>query len=303
MSFWKGKQVFNRLEIAPGGTFYGPAQIGLGSTYYVDGGSTGPGHNNYDGKTIKTPKATITAALALCTSGYRDTIYVLNYGSAGRALETWPIVVSKDMVHIVGIGTKADKWATVTATGSNLGAFSVTGHRCEITGLEIGATAAGSGAAITVSGAAWGCYIHDCWFGVADGAGTVGVYVASGQDAPYLRVEDCEFGDQLLGAGILIAGNATKGTIANNIFLKCPTLAISVTGSAVGLRILNNKIYSASDSSGYGISLAAGTSGCLIDGNHVASQKAATTANNQILDASSSNAWGNNYSGIVADLP
>lgn len=304
MPYFRGTNKFKNLEIVQDGYLKGIDGVpGKGKVYYVNGGSDGPTNNNYDGLSPMTPKQTLTAAIALCTDNYNDSIYVLNYGSNARASETWPIVVDKAQIHIIGIGHKANKWATVTATGSNKSAFSIEAHRVEIAGLEIGGTGAGSGAGVVITNAMWGCYIHDCWFGVADGAGTDGVKVASGADAPYLRVEDCEFGSALLGAGILIAGNATRGTIANNVFIKCPTVAISVTGSAVGLRILNNHIYLASDSAGYGISLPAGSSACFVDGNVVASQKTATTANNNLQDASSSNAWGLNYSGIVADLP
>lgn len=275
----------------------------IGNVFYVNGGSDGPTDNNYDGLTAATPKQTLTAALALCTSNANDIIYVLNYGSNARAAETWPIVVSKDQVHIIGIGHKANKWATVTATGSNKTAFSITGQRVEIAGLEIGGTAAGSGAGIQITDGMWGTYIHDCWFGVADGAGTNGVYVAAGADAPYLRVEHCEFGKALLGSGVLIAGNATRGTITNNLFLQNPVCAISVTGSAVGLKILDNKIQMLDDTTGHGVNLAAGTSVCYIDGNHAASKKAAATADYAWIDASTDNMWGLNYSGIVADLP
>ncbi len=194
--------VYRKLKFFDGAVIEGLTPVpGVGKTYYVNGGSDGPTHNNNDGLTAATPKQTLTAALALCTSNYNDTIYVLNYGSNARAAETWPIVVNKDQVHIIGVGHKGNKWATVTATGTNKDAFSVTGSRVEIAGLEIGGTAAGSGCGVAVGSVAgiWGCYVHDCWFGVADGAGTDGVKVANTYDAPYLRIEDCEFGSALLG--------------------------------------------------------------------------------------------------------
>lgn len=296
--------VYRKLKFFSGAVVAGLGEVpGRGSTYYVNGGSDGPTNNNQDGETAITPKQTITAALALCTDNYNDTIYVLNYGSNARASETWPIVVNKAQVHIIGVGTRANKWATVTATGADLDAFSIEAQRVEIAGLEIGGTAAGTGAGIILTNGMWGCYIHDCWFGVADGVGAVGIEVPSGVDAPYLRIEDCEFGNGLTAGGILIANNATKGTIANNVFSDVTDVAISVTGSAVGLRILNNFIDMDADTDGHGIALAAGTSDCLVFGNQVASAKSATTADRGLKDGSSNNSWGNNYSGIVADLP
>jgi hypothetical protein len=309
--YWRGWNRFKHLEIVPGGSIQGlegHTGMGGGKVFYVNGGSDGNTDNNGDGLTPDTAKQTMKAALALCTSGDDDTIFVLNYGSNARAVEEFPILVTKDMVHIIGAGggaNPASKWATINplTTDTNESAFLISGQRCEIAGLEIGGDADGTGCGIQIANGVWGTWIHDCWFGIADCAGTNGIYVASGADAPFLRIEKCEFGNQLLGSGILIAGNATKGMIRNNCFYKCPVRAISVTGSAVGIKILNNQIHTASDSSGYGISLAAGTSDCFADGNVVASQKGATSANNQILDASSSNAWGNNFSGIVGDLP
>lgn len=307
-TYWRGTQKFKNIEIIGGGSvkgLYGYPESG-GKVFYVNGGSDGNLDDSGDGLTVATSKCTITAALALCTANKNDVVYVLNYGSHGRGHETFPIEVTVDQVHIIGVGHKANKWATVTADttdGANSDAFHVTGSRVEIAGLEIGGAAAGTGAGVVIESDAWGCYIHDCWFGVADGAGTNGVVVPSGHDAPYLRIEDCEFGAALLGAAIKIAGNATRGTIANNWSLMNPVCFLSVTGSAVGLRIIGNRIQMDADTTTHGINLPAGSSACFIDGNSAASQKSATTANYAWIDASSSNMWGNNYSGIVADLP
>ena len=99
----------------------------IGNIYYLDGGSTGPADNDEDGLTRATPKGSLTAALALCASGNNDVIIVLNYGSAGRGLETsFPVVVSKDMVHIVGMGNPGQKWCTMkVAAGLRVNSGSV----------------------------------------------------------------------------------------------------------------------------------------------------------------------------------
>lgn len=313
--FWRGIHKFKHLEILPGGSIrgvLGAMGTGGGRVFYVNGGSDGPTDNSYDGLSPSTPKRTIKAGLDLCTTGQDDTVIILNYGGNARAVEDFPIAVSIDMVHIIGAGggaNPASKWATVNplTTDTNESAFLVTGHRCEIAGLEIGGDADGTGAGIIVgvSGGAspWGTWIHDCWFGMADCAGTNGVKVPSGADAPYLRVEHCEFGGALLGSGIVIAGNATRGEILNNRFYLIPAAVIDVTGSAVGIKIIDNLIQMDGDTNDHGIKLAAGTSACFITGNVAASQKTATTADNAWTDASSSNMWGLNYSGIVADLP
>lgn len=306
-TYWRGTQKFKNIEIIDGGSvkgLYGYPESG-GKVFYVNGGSDGNIDDSGDGLTVATSKCTIAAALALCTANKNDVIYVLNYGGHGRGHESFPIEVAVDQVHIIGVGHKANKWATVTADatdGANSDAFHVTGSRVEIAGLEIGGTAAGSGSGIVIESDAWGCYIHDCWFGIADGVGAKGVTVPSGHDAPFLRIEDCEFGAGLTTGAITIAGNATRGTIANNLFTLCP-YAILVSGSAVGIRILNNSIYMDGNTAADGISLAAGTSACWADGNHAGYAKGDPTANYAFVDASSSNGWGINYSGITADNP
>lgn len=278
----------------------------VGCIYYVNGGSDGPTDNYDNGTTLHSPKQTITAALAKCVSGHDDYIFIINYGGNARAAETWPIACTKDRVHFIGVTAHAgSKWATVTATGSNKSAFEITGARCEIANLEIGGTAAGSGAGILVGNVAgvWGLYVHDCWFGVADGAGTDGIRVGSTFDAPYLCVEKCEFGNALLGTGILITGVATRGRIVNNVFV-APPVCINVAGSAVGIRIMSNKLVMGSDAAGKGISLSAGTTGCFITDNQGCFGDAASS-NNPFLEGAGSDAnhWGINYKEITATLP
>lgn len=278
--------------------------VKVGNVYYVDGGSTGPADNYGSGTTPADPKQTITAALAKCVSGHNDYIFVLNYGSNGRAAETWPVAITKDMVHVIGLSANnASKWATVTATGTNKDAFSVTGARCEIAQLEIGGTSSGSGCGIAVGNLAgvWGLYVHDCWFGVADGAGTNGIVVGATFDAPYLTVEDCVFGNGLTGTAILLTGVATKMQIKRNQFRTC-TLGINVAGSSVGGCITDNKFQLDADTNGDAITLAAGTSLIWLDGNSAHYGKAAMS-NKPYTDGSSTNSWGINYKNIVPALP
>jgi hypothetical protein len=276
----------------------------VGNIYYVNGGSDGPVDNYGSGTSPGDPKQTITAALAKCVSGQGDYIFVCNYGGNARAVETWPIAMTKDQVHLMGLhATHGSKWATVTATGTNANAITVTGARCEIANLEIGGTAAGSGCAIAVGNLAgvWGLYVHDCWFGVADGAGTNGILVGSTFDAPYLTVENCVFGNGLLGTAILFNGVATKFNVSNNLFLSC-TLGINVAGSCVGGKIINNQFCLDADTNGDAITLAAGSSLIWCNGN-VAHYGKSAMSNKPYTDGSSTNTWGMNYKDIVPALP
>ena len=278
--------------------------VKIGNIYYVNGGSDGPTDNYGNGTTPSDPKRTLTAAVGKCVTGHNDYIFVLNYGSNARAVETWPVAISKDMVHVIGLSANpASKWAVVTATGTNANAFTVTGQRCEIAQLEIGGTATGSGCGIAVGNVAgvWGLYVHDCWFGVADGAGTNGILVGSTFDAPYLTVENCVFGNGLTGTAILLTGVATKFQFKNNEF-RSNTLCISVAGSCVGGSITGNKFQLDADTNGDAITLAAGTSLIWIDGNSAHYGKTAM-ANKPYTDGSTTNTWGINYKGITPALP
>ncbi|MDP1614524.1 MAG: hypothetical protein Q8L68_01870, partial [Methylococcales bacterium] len=97
--------------------------------------------------------------------------------------------------------------------------------------------------------------------------------------------------------GIIIA--ATSGAIVSNRFLRCPGAAMQVAGDKV--QILDNQVCMDADTANHGIYVT--TTNGYIDNNHVASQKTATTADHGLVDAGTNNAWGINYSGIVADLP
>jgi len=273
--------------------------LGMGNVYYVNGGSDGPTNDAGSGLTKDSPKQTITAALALCTTGNDDYIVVLNYGSNGRASETWPIAVTKDQVHIIGArATRGSKWATVKPSASGTpNAFTVTGQRCEFANLEIGGYSTGSG--IEISNGVWGTTIHDCWFGyTSDTAGTNGIYVASGADAPFLTVYDCIFGESLTADGIKIAGNATRGQLGlkghGNLFKNIVGIAINCSGSVVGLEILDNRFQMAADTAGDAITLSAGSSDCYIDGNDCACTEAAKTTKYYVDAATNANDWGGN---------
>ena len=294
------KGVATLRDLADGTEVYGDP--GMGNEYYVNGGSDGPTGATGQG-TKESPFQTIKEALAKCTSGNDDYVYVLNYGSNGRAAETWPIAVTKDQVHINGLrATMGSKWSTVkpAATGTP-NAFTITGQRCEIANLEIGGYSTGSG--IEIGDAVWGTTIHDCWFGyTGDTAGTHGIYVASGADAPYLCVYDCRFGSSLTGDGIRIAGNATRGFINKNIFRDIAGIAINVSGSAVGGEIVDNRFQMLADTAGDAITMSAGSSGWYIGGNRAGYSKAAVTTE-YYVDGGTANDWDDNYESGALQYP
>jgi hypothetical protein len=302
--YWKGLHTFQHLEVIAGGSVRGLFDYPGGKTFYVNGGSDGPTTNAYNGKSPQEPKQTVKAALALCTTGKNDTIIVINYGGNARAVEDWPIVVSKEMIHIIGVGTKASKWATITATGAGLSAISWTGGRGEICGVELGGVSTGAGLEAGTLAGSWALFCHDCWFGIADGVGANGIKVPATFDAPYLRVEDCEFGAGLTAAAILLTGVSTRGSIGSvnhgNLFQKC-VAAIDVDGSTQFTRFINNSIFLDADTAGDAIALPAGSANCYIDGNRAFMINASPTTKTPFTDAGSGNCWGINPIGILAN--
>ena len=286
----------------------------IGNIYYLDGGSTGPADNDEDGLTRATPKGSLTAALALCTSGNNDVIIVLNYGSAGRGLETsFPVTVSKDMVHIVGVGTPAQKWCTMKVAAGDAAdtanpAIYFTGNRCSIHNMEIGGgdTSCGLKAgSLNAAANGWGLWVNDCWFGVTgDTVGRDGIGVIATHDCPYLTVTNCRFGGSLTRDGIRINGNATRGSIGlpgkGNWFARLSGgVAINAT-APTALSMHDNVVALAANSKGAAITTA-GTGGT-INGNK-ANYGVTAMANDVHLDTGA-NDWILNYKGgITASMP
>ena len=289
--------------------------VGAGLVVYVNGGSEGPTDNAYDGLTPSTPKQTITAALALCTSNNNDYVVILNYGANGRAQETWPIDVNKTLVHIVGVGTVGQKWPVVRVAAPGAGdtanpAFSVTAGRVEIANLEIGGGDTAGGIHPTNAGGVWGLTVHDCFFGVTgDSTGQDGIRVPAGSAAPYLTVYGCRFGHYLTRDGIRYDANGTRSMIGvpgekANYFHNLPGICINIASAVTEPGVFNNWMAVIDDTQGHGITLATAVSGAWVMGN-TANFGDADMVANPFEDgaAGDANTWANNYKGITIIHP
>jgi hypothetical protein len=286
--------------------YYQFMPVGGGKMIFVNGGSDGPTDNAYAGLTPQTPKQTITAAIGVVTTGKEDVIFVLNYGSNGRAAETWPIAMAtKDQFSIIGQGRHSTKWPLITATGADKSAFLfTTSDRVTLKNLNIGGTAAGAGAGILVQagGTPWGLHVVNCQFGYEGSAGKYGISIESGGDAPYLTVEDCIFGNALTDSSILIAGNATRswiGRMGRGNFFEPATnqICIEVTGGLTQCKIFDNYFVELSDAAdGEAITLSGSSAACSVMGNKATSNDKNVPTNNAYIDGSSgTNSWGLNY--------
>jgi hypothetical protein len=267
-----------------------------GKVFFVDGSA---GDNYNDGLSPYSPKLTLTAGVALLTSGADDVLFVVNYGAAGKDAEPlWPIAISPDRCHILGLQSMVNsKWPTIQANDDNH-ALDITGSRIEVANLEVGGGATKAAIHVGSGAGIWGAYLHDLWFGfTGDTTCQDGVYVAAGEDAPYLTVDNCLFGSSITRYGVYVAGNATRGFIGldgGNMFRAVPNIGIYVTGAAGLGGVINNKFGLVSDTQGYAISFTnAGASGAIVSGNKAAYGITAM-ANNPFRDLGA-NHWIENY--------
>lgn len=288
---------------------------GAGSVFYVNGGSDGPVVDTNDGLSPANPKQLIQSAIDLCTANNNDYVIILNYGSNGRAAETWPVVVDKTLCHIVGVGTVGQKWPVVRPNAPGAGdtaspAFNVTADRVEIANLEIGGGDTAGGIHPTDAGGVWGLTVHDCFFGVTgDSAGQDGIRVPAGSAAPYLTVYGCRFGHFITRDGVRFDANGTRSMIGVpgqpfNYFHHLPGIAINLASAVTEPGIFGNRIAVPANTAGAGITLAAGVLDAWIMDN-VANFGDTDMGNNPFTDgaAAGANDWANNMQGITLTQP
>ena len=301
-----------------GGGLAGLLPVGCGHIYYVNGGSDGPIVDTGNGLTPTTPKRFLQSAIDLCTTDNDDVVVVLNYGGNARAAEVFPILLNKNRVHIIGVGTISNKWPVVSVlapAGADINdpAIFVTGSRCEIMGLELGGgNTAGCIEVGSTPGGVWALWVHDCFFGVTgDGVGQDGINVPGNLDAPYLTVTGCRFGNALTRDGIRVEvdGNATRCMIGMpgypaNVFNQVPGIAINMAGSVVFPSICNNQIAIPANTAGAGITLSANVADAWVAGNF-ANFGDTDMGNNPFADGAGAGAnnWSLNYKGVTAQLP
>ena len=282
-----------------------------GNIFFVDGVN---GLNTNDGGTPTSAYLTLTYALAQCVSNRNDIIYVLDYWQP--AGETFPILVNKHQVHIIGLALPNLSYPAIHPDGDTA-AFEIanTGQYSEIANLMIGGGDAHGGieTGSIANGMGNGLYVHDCWFGhewfdtPLSGIRNLGTINACG-----IRIERCSFfGDQQNCIGV-ISGNGIDNALgaAGGHFDKCKVLDCIFMGVSSAIvfdqardsMILNNRFNGVDNLEGSAINLAAGAVGCLIDGNSVASKKTTGVTTNPWKDAGT-NAWGVNYVGGVNGYP
>lgn len=280
----------------------------IGQHFWVD---TLAGNDSNSGESPEDPVLTITYAISLCTAGRYDTIHIMaNSPSAPPVTEVFPIVVDKSGVTIIGEhgkGLLSD--SGIASTAADTACFEINANYVTIQDMYLGCNGGNSLTGVIdghASTAYWSFTLRRCMLGI-QGSSKYGIAGKSGI-GPYLLVEDCVFGRSnasvFTTAAIAIVDNATGGIIRRNVIAASP-IAISLFGTVVDMRILDNKIACQSDAVGTGITVANGSGGGnFFDGNHANFGMTAMTNNPyRDLHNDNSNTWGLNYKAGISIMP
>ena len=281
-----------------GGLDHGALQVGAnkGQVWYVNGASwnTPVGDDGNDGLSPLTPFQSITHAVSVCNDDQPDTIVVLDHWQP--ADEIWPIVVDVGQVTIIGYaGGSYNRWIAIQ-TDENTACFSLQADAVRIVDFYMVAGVAHP--CVEFSGGKARCGIFGCTFA----GGTHGVEWGLNEAGFGTEIADCIFLTPLTAGGIEIV-SAAYTMIRNNVFIRPAGICISIAGAANRSMILDNRMAIDSDVIGRGITLAAGPTEVVVDGNSAFWGE--TVNNNPYLDSgvANANSWGMNHHGNVHILP
>jgi len=284
----------------------------LGRVYYVS--HFAPGADTNNGIDPGTPFLTITYALTQCVANRNDYIVVLDCWA--EATETWPIPVSVDRVHIVGMTSPNAPYTKIKPPdATNTAVMNVTGDYVEIAGFDFGSGDDHGGVELSQGR---NCWIHHCQFGSveANKAGGLPIYGISvyADSNTFCLVEDCHFLGQDANAGgcIGIHGITTAGapgavSFGWSVIRNCMFQGIPACGIYIDLTssmVIQDNVFSVPDAvNGEAITLdlvGGVTHGNFIKGNvaGMGMLNAGYTFNPfRDLNGNTQNAWAMNYRG------
>lgn len=316
---------FQQLRVTREVNFTGAVLKGVGTPLtkgkilYVDSRSWGVGDSGYEGTDPNYPLNSITNAMAKCTAGNGDYIFVLD----GYDNDAATITVAKTNLHFIGLGSKSHAapfaWLKIAGTGA-AAVFTLKGGdaaNAEIAGFTLGADSAH--ACITSSAGtstnlpyAW---IHDCAFAASGDVAFIaqdGILCGTGAGLDGCLIEECKFGMQLTRDGIRFI-NFYDGLIRNNIFKMAAYMGIRqlTGGAATGTPdIIGNRFGQKMPALDKGSAIyITDSGGGLITDNVAAENGDGTCDNNPYVDLSTGsadttkNAWGVNWVGYAVGAP
>ena len=270
-----------------------------GRVFFVDGTD---GLDSNDGGDPGAPLATVTEALARC---------VLR-----APADTYPIVVNKTHVHIIGLflPTWFLRHPSLAATDAPVFELPLMDAMTEIANFDM--SASGGFPCIDITTLTWGtwAWIHHCSFGAILSAQDGILCELATSDLAWSTIEHCLFGKGLTRDGIRITGNGTmtRTWIMNNIFKSYGGIGInhacvnaaSRPGGFIGNKFFKEEAELAA--TGWAITIT-DAQGAMVDDNHAMSHTAAPGFNPyrdiSATPAAGLNAWGLNYADITPTLP
>ncbi len=282
-----------------------------GNVFFVDGVN---GSNANLGDTPTSAYLTITYALAQCTADRNDTIYVLDYWQP--AGESWPITISKNMVHIIGLAQPNLPYPAIHPA-TDVACFQLTssGQYGSIQNLTLGGGSAHGGIDWQNSGQVDGYLLKNLTFGQQwFGTPLAGIYQAAGSTrGGYGNViKNCRFlGDlanctgAITGNGIHMAGNVSSYDLeVKDCWFMGVAVGISLT-RCHNSRLLNNRFICADSGDGEAIALLSLCRGNMVDGNVAMNGGDAAMGQQPYVDVAATNLnhWGVNWTTNVVDLP
>lgn len=280
----------------------------VGNIFFVDCWN---GNDAWDGLSPSSPKCTIAAALALCTSGQDDYIICMSVYQQ----DIFPISITKDCVHILGVAGPDGTWQMMDPpTDTAIFSLASGAENCEIAYFSLGGAAQGTHAAIELQGGNNQTWIHHCTFGH--------YWTSGGQDGIRfvtsttwnVVIEDCWFYGDHSGSGhgklarygiVTLLGGHGACTVRNNYFLGCVgAIALLAPAAAHDWIIVHNYFLCGSDAAGVAIDLGAPALGCTVMDN-MANYGDTEMAQNPYRDqaAAAANHWAGNMRGITLIMP
>jgi hypothetical protein len=268
-----------------------------GHVFFVDG-NAGDDANPPDD--ASRPLLKIATALGFCVAGHDDTIIVLDCWQQ----ETFPITVTKDRVHIIGLDVDNGHYPMMQAP-TDTAIFVIDAGSVEVAGFGLdGISSASTHGAIEIGKTTprMGGRIHDNWLGCTGAGAKYGIHSITGIDMSDFVIDHNVFGAGLVTNGMLISGSFTRGKILNNLFrIATGSQGIKAAHLALGF-ILSNSFSCPTNTTGIAITLDAGCEDPFVDDNRANFGKT-VMANNPYVDTGALGNWGVNYKGNTLVLP
>jgi hypothetical protein len=211
----------------------------------------------------------------LVTDSNHDVIFLVAGNPSGVTTHTVAATTTLSKRYTFLRGPGRDFIITRTGNGDTI---NITGDGIEISGVQIGTAATGSGDGIQISDADF-ARIHNCWFLDTQGDGIQGTRISNAQ------IHDNHFEGTGVGAsgeGIHIdgtgVGSSNENVIRNNHFANTGGDAIlAENGTIIDLAIENNTIH---DAAGWGINISADSQDAVVSYNIMGNNTSGDIQNN-----------------------